>query len=79
MQNKYTSDLITVTSNPIELLIDRISTDMIELQVINNDVTINPLSSYVENCIDNKTRIRIYLDNDQVNIGEQIQIKINQI
>lgn len=84
MANLYTSDLIVPSSDPVEILIAEVAlTPSISLEVnkfTSGDQligTIIPPVSYVENCIENQTRIRVFLSSGQVEAGEKIQVKLN--
>ena len=35
-----------------------------------------PAVSYVENCVDTKTRIRVYMSEGQLDAGEKLQVKL---
>jgi len=83
MANLYTSELLLVEANPVEVLIDRVElTSQPHLEVTKfsaQDValgTIIPPTTYVENCVDTKTRIRVFLNEGQVAVGEKLQIKL---
>ncbi len=86
MANLYTSELLTVSTDPVEILIDRVPIDsQVKLEVSKFSAqdqligVINPPTTYVENCIDTKTRIRVYLSEGQVAAGEKIQVKLDTI
>ena len=86
MSNLYTSELLTVSTDPVEILIDRVALDpQIRLEVSKFSAqdqligVINPPTTYVENCVDTKTRIRVYLNVDQVAAGEKIQVKLDTL
>jgi hypothetical protein len=84
MANLFTSQLMEVSENPVEILIDRVSIDaQVKLEVSKfsaDDELVGvmvPPTTYVENCVDAKTRIRVYLDEGQVAAGEKIQVKLD--
>ena len=86
MANLYTSELLTVSTDPVEILIDRVALDpQIRLEVSKFSAqdeliaVINPPTTYVENCVDTKTRIRVFLSEGQVAAGEKIQVKLDTI
>ena len=84
MANLYTSQLMEVSSNPVEILIDRVDISaQVRLEVSKFSANEEPLgviippTTYVENCVENKTRIRVFLDEGQVAAGEKIQVKLD--
>lgn len=85
MTNLYTSELLTVTVDPVEILIDRVTLDrQVRLEVSKFSAqdelieVITPPVSYVENCVDTKTRIRVFLNEGQIAAGEKLQVKLEQ-
>lgn len=86
MANLYTSALLEVSANPVEILINRVALDsQIKLEVSKFSAAdeligvIIPPTTYVENggCAEDKTRIRVFLDEGQVAAGEKIQVKLD--
>jgi hypothetical protein len=86
MANLFTSALLEVSVNPVEILIDRVAIDgQVKLEVSKFSAAdeligvIAPPTTYVENggCAENKTRIRVFLDEGQVAAGEKIQVKLD--
>lgn len=86
MANLFTSELIQPENNLVELLIDRISLDSsVALEVFkysNTDTLLGkivPPTTYVENggCPEDKTRIRVFLSENQLEQGEKVQLQIN--
>jgi len=85
MANLFTSELLQVTENPVDILIDRVSIDsQVKLEVSKfsaldiNLGAIVPPTTYVENggCPEDKTRVRVFLNDGQLEVGEKIQIKL---
>jgi hypothetical protein len=85
MANLFTSELLSVTENQVDILIDRVTIDaQIKLEVSKfsaSDELIGslvPTTTYVENggCPEDKTRIRVFLAEGQLGAGEKIQIKL---
>lgn len=81
----YTSNLINITNNQAEILIDRISISLftfLELSKYSAQdefiETIIPPTTYIENNVENKTRLRVFLNSGQVLSEEKIQIKLVQ-
>ena len=86
MTNLYTSELLTVSTDPVEILINRIDIGVnMNLEVSKFSAqdelvgVINPPATYVENCVDTKTRIRVFLSEGQVAAGEKIQVKLDTL
>jgi hypothetical protein len=84
MTNLYTSAIMEVASDPVEILIDRVEiAAQIKLEVSKFSASdelvgvIVPPTTYVENCVDTKTRIRVFLNEGQVAAGEKIQVKLD--
>jgi hypothetical protein len=86
MANLYTSALLQPSENLVEILIDRITMDaQIKLEVSKFSAqdelieVIIPPTTYVENggCPEDKTRVRVYLNEGQVAAGEKLQIKLD--
>ena len=83
--NLHTSELLIPIKNEIELLIDRIdifsyfSINVIveKYDIENNFISIiTPNIWSVDNCVDTKTRIRVYLSEGQLDAGEKLQVKL---
>jgi hypothetical protein len=88
MSNLYTSELLTVATDPVEILIDRITIDAqnkfeVSKFSAQNELigVIIPPIAYIENggCAEDKTRIRVYLSEGQVAAGEKIQVKLDTL
>ena len=85
MANLYTSALLAVEADPVEVLIDRVELGaMCKLEVSKFNAAdelvevIVPPTTYVENCVDTKTRIRVFLAEGQVAVDEKIQLKLDK-
>ena len=83
--NLHTSELLIPIKNEIELLIDRIdifsyfSINVIveKYDIENNFISIiTPNIWSVDNCVVDKTRIRVYLSEGQLDAGEKLQVKL---
>ena len=88
MANLFTSALLEVSANPVEILINRVALDaQVSLEVSKFSAVdeligaIVPPTTYVENggCAEDKTRIRVFLADGQVASGEKIQVKLNSL
>jgi len=85
MANLFTSDLVVPESDPVEFLIDRVDifenkvSLVVEKYTAGDEFVANlvPPTTYVENCIEDKTRIRVFLAAGQVAAGEKICVKLN--
>jgi DNA helicase IV len=84
MTTIYESNLLQIENNSHELLIDRIQdlslTRLVVEKYNSNDELIgevNPDVSYVENSVEDKTRIRVMFNDNQINQSEKIKIIIN--
>lgn len=86
--NLFTSSITQPIDNLLEILIDRISlVPIFEIEVFKyseNDVLIGlitPSMSDIDNagCPEDKTRIRVFLNEGQVAAGEKLQIKLNTV
>jgi len=75
-----------VSENPVEILINRVSIDaQVKLEVSKFSASdelvgvVVPPTTYVENggCAEDKTRIRVFLNEGQVAAGEKIQVKLD--
>lgn len=86
MSNLYISSLIQPTENSVDIEINRISLSerlllTVEKYSTQGELigTIIPPTTYVENggCPEDKTRIRVFLNDGQVGVGEKIKIKLD--
>ena len=80
----YTSGLEIPSNNLVDLEIARIELGPVIRTVVSKysaidafieDIT--PVTVYVENSIENKTHIRVYLSEGQLVSGEKLKIEIN--
>ena len=84
MADLYVSDLIVPVEDPVEIIIDRVSLeDRVALEVSKYSAQdqfvekLIPPVTYVENSIEDKTRIRVFLKEGQLANGEKIQVKLS--
>jgi len=84
MADLYVSDLIVPEADPVEIQIDRVSLDaQVALEVTKYSSsdellgTLVPPTTYVENSIEGKTRIRVFLGAGQVASGEKLRVRLS--
>jgi hypothetical protein len=86
MANLYTSELLSLSDNALDILIDRVE-DLMEAKLSVTKYSgagveleeIVPEVTYVENggCPEDKTRIRVYCKPSQVLVDETVKISLD--